>query len=65
MGNCLCHFILQYAGETSGRIDIVYVYHVFVASHLIGVHVGIFIDENGEVLLFYKKLQHICLKLYT
>ena len=46
MGNCLCHSILQNAGETSVRIDIVYVYHVFVAYHLTGLQVGIFIGEN-------------------
>ena len=46
IGNCLCHYILQqYACETSGRIDIVYVYHVFGAYHLTGMQVGIFIGD--------------------
>ena len=52
MDNCICHYILQYAGETSVRIDIVYVYHVFVAYHLFGVQVGIFIGENDKFFCF-------------
>ena len=64
MGNCLCHYILQYAGETSVRIDMVYVYHVFVAYHLTGVQVGSFVGENGEVLLFYKRLAFMSKNVY-
>ena len=47
------------------RTDIVYIYHVFVANRLTGVQMDFFICENDSVLLFYKRLQHLCLKIYA
>ena len=49
-GTCSSYmYILQYSGETSVlhiHVGIVYVYHVFVANHLTGVQMDIFIREN-------------------
>ena len=41
------------------------VHHVFVANCLTGAPVGIFIGENGVFLFCYKRLQHLCLKIYA
>ena len=48
------------------RIDIIYVYHVFVANRLTGVQMGIFTGENGcsfvlqEITAFMS--ENICMK---
>ena len=39
------------------------VYRVLITNRLAEVKMGIFIGENDQVILFYKRLQHLCLKI--
>ena len=39
----------------------IYVNYVQVVNRLTGMQTGIFMDENDQVLLFFKLSQHLCL----